>query len=292
MEVFEMISEYVWKTLSLSKKFNILQGEETVSDSILLKLAIAGDTSLSIIKTPKNIEKIKGTDWEWWIGCRSTGWVRIAAQAKKIDKNGRHYSAFKHKVGKTGIYQHKILEAYSKRKTAYPIYVFYNHTNLVDPKKHWHCNKNEFQEDLLGISFTNYYNIKAKFTTRGGKDFESLHSNKFMFPLKCLMSCITISRRRVPLASQTPPSKNGTLQLMVSSNFLSYASKQNYVNFLSLHGESLENFTYFKGEDIKEKILNSDGEFNPSLKHTDQFINCPSRIVIIDIEDKLMASNS
>lgn len=110
MSIFSQVSENVWSTLDLCLKHRINFGEETISDLILLEIEKNNPGTIKTFQTSKADEKHKGTDWEWWIGNATTGWVRYAVQAKKIDKRGKNYNALAHKVGKTKILQHDILK--------------------------------------------------------------------------------------------------------------------------------------------------------------------------------------
>ncbi len=72
------------------------------------------------------MESVKGTDWEWWIGNRTHGYLRYAVQAKKLDAKTNRYSSLNHKVGvgsKT-LFQHDILEKYAHVNQAIPLYAF------------------------------------------------------------------------------------------------------------------------------------------------------------------------
>ncbi|EHO7545990.1 hypothetical protein KMF76_000231 [Salmonella enterica] len=95
MNHLDIISDDVWKRLENGKKYNIIQGEETLTDNILLYLASQNLSEIKIIQTPKNMESVKGTDWEWWIGNRTHGYLRYAVQAKKLDAKTQSLFIFK-----------------------------------------------------------------------------------------------------------------------------------------------------------------------------------------------------
>ena len=108
---FNEVCDDVWNRLQNSKAYGISQGE-ALTDNILLYLASQNLPNLKIIQTPKNLEPVKGTDWEWWIGNRATGYLRYAVQAKKLDLKSGRYSSLNHKVGSKT--QHQILEDYAR----------------------------------------------------------------------------------------------------------------------------------------------------------------------------------
>lgn len=60
-----VVCDDVWQRLENSKRFEISQGEETLTDNLLLYLASQRLSTIKIIQTPKDKESIKGTDWEW-----------------------------------------------------------------------------------------------------------------------------------------------------------------------------------------------------------------------------------
>lgn len=94
----ETVAGQTWETLRDSTKCSISQGEETITDNLLLCLLRQSLPSIRVIKTPKDKEAIMGTDWEWWIGSKSGGVLRYAVQAKKLDYASHRYLKLKHKV--------------------------------------------------------------------------------------------------------------------------------------------------------------------------------------------------
>ncbi|WP_300583268.1 DUF6615 family protein, partial [uncultured Pseudoalteromonas sp.] len=91
-----IVCDDVWNRLDNSTQFGINQGEETLTDNLLLYLASQKLSNIKIIQTPKNKEKVKGTDWEWWIGNRKQGYLRYAVQAKKLDLKSGRYASLNH----------------------------------------------------------------------------------------------------------------------------------------------------------------------------------------------------
>lgn len=190
---FNEVCDDVWNRLQNSKAYGISQGEETLTDNILLYLASQNLSSIKIIQTPKNLEPFKGTDWEWWIGNRSTGYLRYAVQAKKLDLKSGRYSSLNHKVGSKT--QHQILEDYARVNKAIPLYVFYNHLESKDYPKKWNCPL-PIDHQKLGCTVTPLKNVTKALSIRGSRTFQKIHDFKETVPLRCLAQCPNIAFSR------------------------------------------------------------------------------------------------
>lgn len=188
------VCDDVWNRIGNGKKYGISQGEETLTDNILLYLASQNLSDIKIIQTPKNVESVKGTDWEWWIGNRNQGYLRYAVQAKKLDAKSNRYTSLKHKVGVGGsaLFQHDILEKYAKANQAIPLYAFYNHLDSGNYPKKWNCPL-PFDLTKLGCTVTPLKNIKKVLRTRGGRTFENIHQFPETVSLRCLAVCPNIA---------------------------------------------------------------------------------------------------
>ncbi len=187
------VCDEVWQRLESSKKYGISQGEETLTDNLLLYLASQKLPTLKIIQTPKDKESVKGTDWEWWIGNRKTGFLRYAVQAKKLDLLTGRYASLNHKVGKGAAaeYQHKILEDYAKVNEAIPLYAFYNHLDTPNLPGSWNCPL-PLDHSKLGCTVTPLTNVKKAISHKGWRSFEKIHSFSETVPLRCLAVCPNI----------------------------------------------------------------------------------------------------
>jgi len=84
---FEEITRRIWTDINLSNRYGTIYGEETITDSILLELVKQNYFNIRILQTPKNLEAVKGTDWEGFVGSYKFGWIRYAIQAKKLNLN-------------------------------------------------------------------------------------------------------------------------------------------------------------------------------------------------------------
>ena len=183
----------VWENINLADQLNTKFGEETISDILLLELARLKNYNLRIIQTPKDKEKYKGTDWEWFIGSQAYGWIRFAIQAKKANpKYKGYYSCLAHKVNTE--LQVDILKKYAKNNNAVPLYSFYNYFPNANQKEHWHCKK-DFNQQLLGWTLTSIKNVEIALKTRGNRNFDFLHKQKATLPMKCLFDCPILLRK-------------------------------------------------------------------------------------------------
>lgn len=189
-----VVCDDIWERLDNSLSFGIAQGEETLTDNLLLYLASQKLSDIRIIQTPKNKEAVKGTDWEWWIGNRANGYLRYAVQAKKLDVKTGRYASLNHVVGNgaTAEYQHNILEVYAKANRAIPLYAFYNYFQLPDYSDLWNCPL-PFDLTKLGCTVTPLKNVKTAIANRGWRTFERIHKFKETVPLRCLAECPNIA---------------------------------------------------------------------------------------------------
>ncbi|MEN3762615.1 DUF6615 family protein [Aeromonas veronii] len=189
-----VVCDDVWQRLENSKTFGISQGEETVTDNLLLYLASQRLSTIKIIQTPKDKEGIKGTDWEWWIGNKAAGFLRYAVQAKKLDLKTGRYASLNHKVGNgvSADFQHKILEDYAKANNAIPLYAFYNHLDVAQLPKKWNCLL-PIDHSKLGCTVTPLKNVEKAISKRGWRTFDKIHSFPETVPLRCLAVCPDIA---------------------------------------------------------------------------------------------------
>ena len=187
---FEEITRRIWTDINLSKKYGTLYGEETITDSILLELAKQNYFNIRILQTPKRSEAIKGTDWEWYVGSYTYGWIRYAIQAKKLNPDSYVYDSLNHKVGKPPNDEHQIsiLKSFAKINGAVPIYNFYNYFPSVKEDVHWQCSKS-FDQELLGWTFTTLTNVESAIDTRGSRTFDKIHRLENTLPIRCLFTC-------------------------------------------------------------------------------------------------------
>lgn len=186
----ENAARVTWETLRDSTKYGISQGEETITDNLLLYLLRQSIPGIHVVKTPKDKEPWMGTDWEWWIGSKTGGFLRFAVQAKKLDYASHRYLRLKHEVrtkyGKEG--QEKVLRRYAAANSAIPIYSLYNYVEPDDFKSYWQCPVS-LGADQLGITVTPLDNIEKALATRGWRSFEHLHSCSETIPVRCLAVC-------------------------------------------------------------------------------------------------------
>lgn len=204
-QAFEFVGKTTWVTLENAYKLNLSFGETTISDSILLYLMQSNNPKIKILQTKQNEESKKGTDWEWWIGSPSMGWLRYAVQAKKYNTRKCAYSSLNHDVKdsktKTKSKQWQILENYTVEKNAIPIYSLYNFVSLNEEfKNDNHLTEQRKQIEILklldsnskinpfyGITITSLKNIKTALKTRGGRNFYFIHEFKDTIPLPKLV---------------------------------------------------------------------------------------------------------
>jgi len=203
-ELFELLAAETWKRLYLAQKVHMRLGEEGITDYLLLgiKLAPIAGTTLVLLKdkTPKHLEALYGTDWEWWIGNNTSGWIRYAIQAKALKAKHR-YAGLAQKV-KKGKKQIDVLEAYAAKVGAIPVYCLYNPASVPATKMHWHCCNSSGQFDQLGCSITTTAAVQDAINTRGGRTFDFIHSQTDSIPWRCLVTCANYRGKTThPLAS-------------------------------------------------------------------------------------------
>ena len=196
--LFEKAASDTWERLEASSKLDISQNETTITDIILLDFKRAKCPFLHVMKTPQNREHLEGTDWEWWIGADSVGWLRYAVQAKKIHLPTLTYKKLHHKIGGKkvngkkvdGKLQLEILRSYSSANNALARYCFYNYAdaNNIQQSQHWHCNL-PFDSTQLGCSIATLSTVRKAIKTRGGRNFDFIHSEISTLPFRCLVTC-------------------------------------------------------------------------------------------------------
>ena len=162
-------------------------GETTITDLAMLDLCRQGLTRSLFLQTPQHKESFWGTDFEWWLGSTSTGWFRLAVQAKKLDMKTSRYLSLAHEA--SGSPQVKALEDYAAQNRATPLYCLYNYSGGVDMQRHWHCCQRPFRPEELGCSLTTPDRIREALNRRGMRTFDFIHRWSKTLPWQCMASC-------------------------------------------------------------------------------------------------------
>ncbi len=207
--LFEELAKDTWTRLRYASALAISQGEETITDINLLALKMANIADLQVWKCPKNLEKERGIDWEWWIGSNRIGWLGYAVQAKKLA--GKSYEHLNHEVtiAKTPagqvqkVFQLELLEQYAYHTPIkrIPLYCLYNFvpSAILNPITSpsnviWHCPL-PFDEQQLGCTVTPLRVVKAAVNApprSRSKTFESIHRDPATIPWRCLVRCTQV----------------------------------------------------------------------------------------------------
>lgn len=192
--LFGMLSENIWDRIKDSIASGIRQGEESITDNILLEIYRAKLKGIHTIHTPKITESITGCDWEWWIGSEKKGWYRYAIQAKKVRSNDGYYPSLNHTVGsgKERKRQIDILLSYSEANNAIPLYCFYNYVNHTDEEllHFWRAdfpfNKKQFGWTYIPAHYIRYI-LDTEIKKTHFRFFDYIHSFSETFPMKSLI---------------------------------------------------------------------------------------------------------
>ena len=201
-EKFEQLSKEIWSKITAANHYSLQYGEETITGSMLLEIVTQKFHNIKIIQTPKKKEATQGTDWEWYVGSDTFGWIRFIIQAKKLHPVSNNYEKLDHTITtKEGsVRQQDLLRNYAALTGAIPLYNFYNNFPTANGK-HWHCPK-PFDMELLGWTFTPLSNVESvskipkgkKRRVNGWCSFNKIHSIGDTFPIRCLFSCPNFRR--------------------------------------------------------------------------------------------------
>lgn len=218
-EHFGYVSDRVWNLMWFADHCQASLLETTITDLILLDLhainaifqgsALFRSMQFAVVeKTSQGDEPKQGTDWEWWIGHRSLGWTRYAAQAKRLfHQKGKppHYRRVLRRVGKKRlprqwkgqvVWQHQLLEKHAEKHDAVPLYALYNYVRKRNYGRYWHC-KSGLDESKLGITVAPLKCVEHVFTQcdfpkkhKGEVDFDAIHRFRKTVPLTIPFRCL------------------------------------------------------------------------------------------------------
>jgi hypothetical protein len=184
--VFEELARHTWSRLADGHAFGVRQGEVSISDYLLLEMARERLPTIHILKTPAHLERLKGTDWEWWIGSRANGWLRYAVQAKRLQYPSDYYDQLGHRVRKR--LQVDLLTEYARANKAIAMYALYNSTRDANASRFWNCNL-PFEKEQLGCTVVSAGVVSKSVKTRGGRTLQYLHTGTGALPWRCLVRC-------------------------------------------------------------------------------------------------------
>ena len=185
--LLEELARATFGRLKSAKELEISQGEETITDIILLEMARLKPLGMRVIKVTKSEESIRGIDWDWWIRRPDGQWAHLAVQAKKLSPDAGVYGSLGHKV--RGIRQVELLEHYAKnypQQPAVPVYCLYNFRFGLGQNIAWHCRLPR-DETQLGCTITPLPNVVNALKKRGGRTFDALNVHIDTVPWRCVL---------------------------------------------------------------------------------------------------------
>lgn len=131
LNIYEITSEYIWGLLKDCWELDFSIREETLTDSVLLKIRKAIPNNFLVDKISSKSERKIGADWEWFI-IKEDKWLAFRIQAKKLTPNANkatyeslHYPKSGEEAAAENQCQTLILDSWKKGKI--PLYCFYNY---------------------------------------------------------------------------------------------------------------------------------------------------------------------
>ena len=187
--VAEQIAKATWQRLEQARRHDVRLGEETLTDLLALEWARSDEDYYRLFQTTKADEAIHGTDLELRIRVGQSDAIVVAIQAKKLNRSTERYDSLNTFVGKTANRQIDVLEDYARQIQATPLYLLYNHAQVLDAATYWHCGR-DVDEQQLGCTLTPSSTIRDVISwPRGRRSFHWIHSRPCAIPWRCLFEC-------------------------------------------------------------------------------------------------------
>ena len=124
-QTFQFLASRVWDLSAISTRHRLSLGEETITDTVLLELAIRHHREVAMYKFNKTEEGKTGADWIW---CVTDGqlWFEMLVQAKKLDQTTMTYPRINRNIGNTSTRQIDRIIDVANSVDITPMYCFYS----------------------------------------------------------------------------------------------------------------------------------------------------------------------
>lgn len=188
MKAAARIAEDTWERVGLSWEHNVRLGEETLTDLLALDFVrFMSNRRTKLLQTTKLQESTQGTDLEIRIKVGHGRAILIAIQAKKLSSSGR-YESLNAKVKSSNLPQIDVLENYSRKVRAIPLYLLYNYVDECSANAGWRCCQDP-ELKQLGCTLVPSWRIREAIRLRGHRNFSSIHGSNDVLPWRCLFEC-------------------------------------------------------------------------------------------------------
>jgi hypothetical protein len=190
-----------WDRRRVAKRRGLSFGEETITETILMDLALSFPGRLAIVQFSKNQEAKLGADWAWaFRDATGTKNLPLLVQAKLLDGRDRLYPEIARLVGKKrpAVRQIDRLIATATSRRWPALYTFYNHLSdlLCIPDR---CgtipNAGSAMPESWGISIALAEHVRSALDPLNDQRFDT-HS-RHSVPVHCLL-CSRASGVRPP----------------------------------------------------------------------------------------------
>lgn len=190
----EKIAEDTWDRIKQSWDLNVRLGEETLTELLTLDFTRLAPGHSKLFQTTKKKESQQGTDLEIRVHTGGNRARLFAVQAKRLYSSGK-YVALNKRKNSLGFSQTDILEKYSKKARAFPLYLLYNYVDLSQISRWycscWHCCGccGDPDKKQLGCTLVPSRDIRPVLSKGEDNNFESIHKSRGAVPWRCLFDC-------------------------------------------------------------------------------------------------------
>lgn len=183
-------SVWVYRRLEAGQRHHINLQEETITEDLLLDIAIAAP-GLLVRQFTKPQEGRNGADWEWewWFG--GERWFGVRIQAKKLRRDAANTDPSYHLDYHVGGNPNNELQLDRLRRQAREdgiaaVYVFYNGPELAELPIPWSCERLSENDEAFGVSYLSA-EVVDQFVREGSHDPRTVASASRPWP--CLVNC-------------------------------------------------------------------------------------------------------
>ncbi len=191
-EAFRARSRSVWRLIRRGQSAGIRAAEETLTNLTLLELSLVRDPGLVVRGFSKAEERVRGADWEMWLGGRAGFWLGLRLQAKAIDLRSSEFRHLHYRAPRAALFQSDALiqSALGSHPPRVPLYVLYTYA----PRGRlttWPCGSYPRDTSQFGCAIVSAFQVQVLRLKGFRRSLRDLSSH--MFPWHCLVCCRAFS---------------------------------------------------------------------------------------------------